>query len=209
MKISAVLLAAGESKRLGANKLLLDIGGETLLERAIKVLLRSHVDEVLVVVGFEAARVSRRLRGKPIRLVLNRDHREGMASSLRVGVAHTARSAHGVVIGLADQPWLTSDTVDRLVDAYRGTSKGIVCPTYGGMRGHPVIFNMKRYKEVLLSLRGDTGGRSVIDAHEDDLLEVPVDSPGVIRDIDLWEDYQTARETIPEEAGRADEKGGC
>jgi molybdenum cofactor cytidylyltransferase len=207
MKISAVLLAAGQSKRLGTNKLLLDIGGETVLDRAVKALLQSRVDEVLVVVGFEAGRMSRRLRGKPVRLVLNRHHQEGMASSLRAGITHTARSTHGVVIGLADQPWLTSDTINRLVDAYRETSKGIVCPTYGGMRGHPVIFNMKRYRETLLSLRGDIGGRSVVGAHQDDLLEVPVDSPGVIRDIDFWEDYETARKTIPKEAGRGDEKG--
>jgi len=207
MGISAILLAAGQSKRLGANKLLLDVAGEALVERVVNVLLQSRVDEILVVVGFEAELVRRRLQGKPIRFVLNRHHREGMASSLRAGIAHTDPAARAVLIALADHPWLTSDTVDRLINVYQGTSKGIVCPTHGGMRGHPVIFDVKRYGEILLGLRGDTGGRSVIDAHQDDLLEVPVDSPGVIRDIDFWEDYETARKMIRRDVGGVNEEG--
>lgn len=209
MKITALLLAAGQSKRLGVNKLLLDMGGEALVERMVNVLLQSRVDEILVVVGFEAELVQQRLQGKPIRLVVNRHYQEGMASSLREGVRHVDPSARAVLIALADHPWLTSDTVDRLIDTHRKTSKGIICPTYQGMRGHPVIFDMERYGETLLSLRGDTGGRSVIDAYENDLLEVPVDSPGVIRDIDRWEDYEIAKEMTAEEAGRGDEEGKC
>jgi len=207
MGISAILLAAGQSKRLGANKLLLDVAGEALVERVVNVLLQSRVDEILVVVGFEAERVRRRLQGKPIRLVLNRHYREGMASSLRVGVRHVDPSAHGVLVALADHPWLTSETVDRLIDAYRGTSKGIVCPTYRGMRGHPVIFNGERYRGPLSKMRGDIGGRPLIEGHRDDLLEVPVDSPGVIRDIDFWEDYHKARKTIRRDVGGVNEEG--
>jgi molybdenum cofactor cytidylyltransferase len=209
MKISAVLLAAGESRRLGTNKLLLDVGGESLIERMVDVLLQSQVDEVLVVMGFEAELVRQRLQGKPIRLVLNRHYREGMASSLRAGVRHVDPAAHGVLIALADHPWLTSETVDRLTDTYRRASKGIVCPTYRGMRGHPVIFDVKRYGEALLSLRGDIGGRRLIEGHRDDLFEVPVDSPGVIRDIDRWEDYEIAKKMTAEKAAQADEKGEC
>jgi molybdenum cofactor cytidylyltransferase len=209
MKITALLLAAGESKRLGVNKLLLDMGGETLVERVVDVLLQSQVDEVLVVAGFEAELVRQRLQGKPIRLVLNRHYQEGMASSFRVGVSHVDPAADGVLIALADHPWLTSETVDRLIDAYRGTSKGIVCPTYRGMRGHPVIFNGKRYRGPLSKLRGDIGGRRLIEGHRDDLLEVPVDSPGVIRDIDRWEDYEIAKKMTAEKAAQADEKGEC
>lgn len=206
MKISAILLAAGQSKRMGTNKLLLDIGGQALVERVVKVLLRSKVDSVIVVAGFEWKRVRQRLWTKGVRVVYNRQYREGMAASIREGLRHIDQGSHGVLIVLADHPFITSDTIDQLIDAYRGSQKGIVCPTYQGKRGHPVIFNLERYGKALSQLKGDIGGRAVIEAHRDDLLEFAIDSPGVIRDIDVWEDYDEFRTLLAEESDRNNEK---
>lgn len=206
MKIVAIVLAAGESKRMGINKLLLDMGGQTLVERVVNVLLHSKVDGVVVVAGFEWKRVRQRLRRKDIRVVYNRQYREGMAASIREGLRHIDQGSHGVLIALADHPLITSDTIDQLIDAYQRTHKGIVCPTYGGKRGHPVIFNLEKYGKALSKLKGDIGGRAVIEAHRDDLLEFAVDSPGVIRDIDVREDYEESRKLIAEESDRNSEK---
>jgi len=206
MEISAILLAAGQSTRMRTNKLLLDMGGVSLVERVVDVLLRTQVDRVIVVVGFEGERVRERLWRKDVRVVYNRHYREGMGASIREGIRHIDQGSHGVLIALADHPLLTSNTIDQLLEAYRNTRKGIVCPTYGGKRGHPVIFNVEKYEKALSQLKGDIGGRAVIESHQDDLLEIPVDSPGVIRDIDLWEDYRESERFIAQESGRKNEK---
>jgi molybdenum cofactor cytidylyltransferase len=202
MKISAIVLAAGQSTRMGMIKLLLDLDGGTIVERVVNVLLRSKVDEVIVVVGYEGDRVRRRFLGKDVQVVYNRDYHEGMAASIREGLRHIDQTAHGVLIALGDHPLMTADTIDKLIDTYRKADKGIVCPTYEGKRGHPVIFNFKRYGEALSSLRGDVGGRAVVEAHGDDLFEFTVDSPGVIRDVDVWEEYQKIKRQITAKSDR-------
>jgi molybdenum cofactor cytidylyltransferase len=207
MKISAILLAAGESKRMGSNKLLLDLGGQILVERVVDVLLRSLVDEVVVVAGFEWESVRWHLRRKGVRVIYNPQYREGMAASIREGLRHIDPDSHGVLIALADHPLLMPDTVDRLIHVYWHTRKGIVCPTHRGQRGHPVIFNLKKYGQGLSKLKGDIGGKAIIMAHRDDLLEYPVDSPGVITDIDVWQDYEECVRLIAEESGSIHKEG--
>ncbi|NIQ38629.1 MAG: NTP transferase domain-containing protein [Proteobacteria bacterium] len=199
MKISAVVLAAGQSTRIGMNKLLLDLGGETVLERVVDALLASRVDRVIVVVGYEGERVRQRLRGRDVFVIHNPEYHEGMAASIREGLKHIDPGSHGVLIALGDQPLMSSGTIDQIVDAYRNTRKGIVCPTHRGKRGHPVIFNLKKYEKALLMLRGDIGGKKIIETHGDDLLEIAVDSPGVVSDIDLWEDYEKVKGLVAEE----------
>lgn len=206
MKISAIVLAAGQSTRMGVNKLLLDMGGETLVERIVNVLLRSQIDRLVVVAGFEWERVWQQLRRKNVHVVYNRRYREGMAASIREGLRHLDQGTHAVLIALADHPLLTSDVIDQLIEAYRKTQKGIVCPAYGGKRGHPVIFDLEKYGKPLSELRGDVGGRAVIETHPDDVLEFAVDSPAVIRDIDFWEDYEESRKLMADRADRKDEK---
>jgi molybdenum cofactor cytidylyltransferase len=202
MKISAIVLAAGQSTRIGVNKLLLEMGGETVLERVVNTLLISRVDQVIVVVGYEGERVRRRLHGKDVLVFNNQQYHEGMAASIREGLKGIDTGSHGVLIVLGDQPLLQSDTVDRIIDAYRNGQKGIVCPTYGGKRGHPVIFNVKKYRHALSQLRGDIGGKTLLEAHGDDVLELAVDSPGVVRDIDLWEDYEETKRSMADEPDR-------
>ena len=205
--VTAILLAAGQSKRMGTNKLLLEVGEKTLVERMVDVLSKSRVDRIIVVVGFEADRVRERLAGRDVDVVFNHQYREGMAGSIRAGLRWIGRGSNGVLIALADHPLLTPETIDRLIDGYRRTEKGIVCPTYRGERGHPVIFNLRKYGEALSKLEGDMGGKGVVETHRDDVLEIAVDSPGVIRDIDRWEDYQEFQRLVSQELNRDDEEG--
>lgn len=186
--VSALLLAAGESQRMGHLKQLLPLGGSTLIEVALENLLRSRLQEVIVVLGFGAEEIRPRVEAKGVRVAVNPRYKEGMASSLRVGLDALDPRAEGILVALADQPFIPPEVIDRLIEAFQGTSKGIVVPTFQGRRGHPVIFH-RRYMEELRSLSGDQGGRELLHRNPEDLLEVEVDCPGVITDIDTLEDY--------------------
>lgn len=186
--VSALLLAAGESQRMGRLKQLLPLGGSTLIEVVLENLLRSRLQEVIVVLGFGAEEIRPRVEAKGVRVAVNPRYKEGMASSLRVGLDALDPRAEGILVALADQPFIPPEVIDRLIKAFQGTSKGIVVPTFQGRRGHPVIFH-RRYMEELRSLSGDQGGRKLLHRNPEDLLGVEVDCPGVITDIDTLEDY--------------------
>ncbi len=188
--ISAILLAAGESKRMGRLKQLMPFGQVTIVERAIDNLLGTTVNEIIVVVGYKADEVIHAIGTKPVRLVLNQYYKQGMSTSIIAGLNTINSQARAVMLALADQPLINSMTVNRLLDGFRQHDKGIAVPTYHGVRGHPVIFAIK-YKEELLGLKGDMGGRQIIEQHPHDIVEVAVDSEGVIADIDTMSDYHS------------------
>lgn len=187
--LSAILLAAGESKRMGKPKQLMPLGKSTLLEQAIDNLLNSSVDETIVVLGHKAREISQAIAKKRVRIALNPDYKQGMSTSIIAGLKQVDRRSRAVMLALADQPLVESGTINQLIEAFNKNDKGIAIPTHRGRRGNPVIFDLK-YKPELLKLEGDIGGRVIIQNHPDDVLEVPVDSPSVISDIDTKEDYK-------------------
>jgi len=188
--ISAIILAAGESKRMGEPKQLMPFGQSTILEKAIDNLLSSAVNEIIVVLGYKAEEVLKTIATKPVKIAINPDYKQGMSTSIIAGLSLIARQAQAVMLALGDQPLVDSQTINQLIEEFYNHDKGIVVPTYHGKRGHPVIFAIK-YKQKLLGLTGDIGGREVIKDHPDDILEVAVDSESVISDIDTRADYQS------------------
>lgn len=186
--ISAILLAAGESKRMGRLKQGLPLGNSTILEQSIDNLVHSRIDELIVVLGFQAQELIKKVAGRQVKTVINPDYEQGMSTSVIAGLHLVDDKARAVVFALADQPFIDSKIVDKLIDEFSCHSKGIVVPTYRGRRGHPVIFAV-RYKEELLRLRGDVGGRQIIKENADDVLEIPVDSECINVDIDTMSDY--------------------
>ncbi|MCJ7656075.1 MAG: molybdenum cofactor cytidylyltransferase [Dehalococcoidia bacterium] len=187
--ISAILLAAGQSKRMGELKQLMPFGQSTIVAQAVDNLLGSAVDEVIVVVGYKAEDVIKAIAAKPIKLVINPDYEQGMSTSVIAGLNLVHSRVQGVMLALGDQPLVDSQTVNRLIEEFYNHDKGIAVPTYQGRRGHPIIFAIK-YKEQLLKLRGDVGGRQIIKDHPDDVLEVAVDSESIVADFDTTDDYQ-------------------
>ena len=185
--VSAILLAAGESKRMGEPKLLLPFGNSTVLEQAIDNLLNSRVGEVIVVVGDRAQEL---IGNRPVKVAINPAYREGMSTSIVTGLNLIDDSTRAVMLALADQPLVDSQTINKLIEAFISHDKGIVIPAYKGRRGHPVIFSTK-YKEELLGLVGDIGGRQIIEEHPEDVLELAVDSQGINVDIDTKDDYHS------------------
>jgi len=188
--LSAILLAAGESKRMGALKQLMPLGESTLLEQAVDNLLNSSVDETIVVVGHKAEEITQAIASRPVKIMFNHNYPQGMSTSIIAGLILVDPKSQAVILALGDQPLVESQTINQLIDAFNSHDKGIAVPTHRGKRGHPIIFAI-RYKAELLELKGDIGGREIIKNHPDDVLEVAVDSESVISDIDTQDDYQS------------------
>ncbi len=181
--ISAILLAAGESKRMGQLKQLMPFGPSTIVERAIDNLLNSAVTEIIVVLGHRAEEVIKTIAARPVKIAINPDYQQGMSTSIIAGLNLIDSRAKAVMLALADQPFVDSQTINSLMEAFVAHNRGIAIPVYRGRRGHPVIFAI-RYKGELLKLKGDIGGREIIDRHPDDVLEVAVNCEGICIDID-------------------------
>lgn len=187
--LSAILLAAGESKRMGEPKLLLPLGGSSILERAIDSMLNSRVDEVVVVIGDNAEEMTKRIGNRPVKVTINPAYQQGMSTSIARGLSLVDDQAQAIILALADQPFIDSETVNTLIDTFLSHDKGIVYPVYQGKRGHPIVLSIE-YAAELLSLKGDIGGREIIERHGNDILEVAVASEGINMDIDTPENYQ-------------------
>ena len=199
MVIGAIVLAAGESRRMGRHKMLLPYEGVTVVEHVVNRLCESGVEAVLVVAGHRAELVIEALRGTSARTVTNPDFKEGMLSSVRCGLRAAPESWDAVLIALGDQPTIRKETVDSVIAAYSGGSASIVVPTCDGKRGHPLLFSMVHRDEVLEGF-DDTGLRGLLQAHGEDVLEVAVDSVTVLEDLDYPEDYRAALDKL-EDAG--------
>jgi len=146
-----VVLAAGSSSRLGRNKLLLDLGGETLVRRTVRRVVAAGLDPVLVVVGHEAERVTAELAGLPCRPIVNPDHASGQPSSVKAGIAAVPDGAVAAVVVLADMPLVTAEMIAALVDRYRRSDGGevlAVASDYGGVTAPPTLYDRALFPEL-------------------------------------------------------------
>ncbi len=189
--VSAVVLAAGASKRLGSPKQLLDIAGSSMIEHVLRALRITSVDEIIVVLGHEAAQIVRHVPAW-CRVVYNASWEEGIASSMRTGLAAVHPRAEAVIFILADQPNVGSQAVERILQAYYGSTKPIVAPVHQGQRGNPVLFDRSLFP-ALETLQGDVGGRQVMARFEKRILTVEMPSAEVFFDIDTAADYHLFR----------------
>ena len=189
--ISGILLAAGLSSRMEEPKQLLPFGESTIVETVVDSMLGAKFDEVIVVVGHRASDIRDQLGERPVSTVFNPNYREGMLTSAQTGIRRLQES-DAFALMLVDQPFITSALIDRVVDAYIQTNKGIALPSYNYKRGHPVVFH-QRYAAEILALGTDSGGvRTLFKKYSDDIHYVPVDTDWVLRDIDYREDYERA-----------------
>ena len=191
-KISGIILAAGLSTRIGEPKQVLPFNGSTIIETVIDNLLGSKFDEVIVVIGHEAKKIKARIQHKPVKIVFNPDYRSGMLTSAQCGVRSISESADAFALALVDQPFITSNLIDLVVDAHTQTDRGISLPSHENRRGHPVIFD-SRYAADILALEPESGGvKSLLRKYAHDIHYVVVDTDRVLRDIDYRKDYEEA-----------------
>lgn len=178
MTIPAIVLAAGASRRLGRRKQLLELAGETLLGRTIRLARNGGADPVLVVVGASAETICASVPLEQAVVVLNSDWREGLASSIRAGiriVESCAPHAAGVLLLTCDQPRLSSDHLLTMLNLFReNEGSATIASTYGGGRGTPAIFPRSEFPK-LLALKGDKGARGILADPRATVVEVPLE----------------------------------
>jgi len=180
--VAAILLAAGESRRWGAdNKLLATIDGKPMVRRAAEAILKASVRPLLVVTGHEAALIQAALADLPLSFHYAPDFARGMSASLRAGVDAVPAECSGALICLGDMPFVRSDTLDRLANAPAGPAA--LFPTYQGKRGNPVLLARSLFADIA-RLTGDQGARAILKSIPDQVAELPVDDPGILRDVD-------------------------
>jgi molybdenum cofactor cytidylyltransferase len=186
--IWAVILAAGESRRMGTQKLLLPFGETTVVEAVVRTALDSQIDRALAVLGSDRDAIRLKLTPYGVEFAVNEDFKRGMLSSVQTGFRALPADAEAAVVMLGDQPFLPARVVDAVIEAYRTSGKGIVVPAYRGRRGHPVLIGLE-YRDEALSLDPAVGLRQLLIAHPDDVFEAEVDDTNILRDLDLPEDY--------------------
>ncbi|MCR4414804.1 MAG: nucleotidyltransferase family protein [Thermoguttaceae bacterium] len=187
--IGAIVLAAGQSRRMGTQKLLLPLGGQPVIVRVVDEVLRSSVRPVLVVVGDEGQKIVAALSGRRVTPIENADPHGDMLGSVRCGLAALPEACEAALVVLGDQPGVAADVIERLCEAFRAQARGIVVPACRGRRGHPLLVASRYRQEVLTHYEG-IGLRGLLAAHPDDVFEVEVDSPKAFDDLDTPEDYQ-------------------
>ncbi len=198
--ICAIVLAAGQSRRMGVQKLLLPFGGKTVIAHIIDQLAASSVDEVYIVVGCQGKQVSEGLSGRPVSIVNNSNYKSGMLSSVRCGLSAISQQCRTILVALGDQPSITTKLIDQLLQNFASNEKQILVPLYDGRRGHPIIFSTT-YRDEILTHYNDIGLRGLLHAHKEDIFELPVKTSGVLSDMDCPQDYQRELTLFEKKAG--------
>lgn len=187
-KLAAIILAAGQSRRMGqSNKLLEDIDGKPMVRHAADAVVQSAFDKTIVVTGHEEDQIRHVLSDLPVSFTHNTDFEQGLSSSLKAGVAALRKIApeiDGVMVCLGDMPRISGVHLSAMKSAF-DPNKGarIVVPTHLGKRGNPVIWGRDFFDEIM-ELKGDVGARSLIGPHEENVVDVPLDTDAIFLDID-------------------------
>ncbi|OAN45475.1 4-diphosphocytidyl-2C-methyl-D-erythritol kinase [Chloroflexus islandicus] len=190
MKIAGLLLAAGQSTRMGQPKQLLDWQGRPLVAHIAAEALASQLAGLTVVVGAAEAQVRAALRDLPVQIVTNPAYAEGLGSSLGAGLRALPADADAAMVVLVDQPLVTARLMNELIDAYRTAPATLaLVPVYRGQRGNPVIVAAALFAE-LQTLRGDTGARAVFNRYAGQIIWYETNDPAVVTDADTPEAWR-------------------
>jgi molybdenum cofactor cytidylyltransferase len=184
----AVVLAGGESRRMGTPKMLLPFRGATMLENVIGNIEKSGIKNILVVLGAEKERIAESVKHRNIETCYNGNYRDGMLSSVICGVGNVPGDADAILVFQGDEPLIKPSSINLVVAGYRSSGKGLVVPVYKKRRGHPLLIS-SRYLGEISNLDQGRGLRAITEIHGDDLLEVNTDDPGILKDFDTFEEY--------------------
>ena len=200
--IIAVVLAAGLSRRMGEqNKLLLTIGSQTMIEKVVDTVLQSNVEETIVVLGHEAIKIQRVLRGKSVKMLKNTLYQFGMTTSIKAGIQVASTDVAGYMIVLGDLAQIEVSELNLMIEAFGAAIEDekqgqeeeektpIVIPTFEGKRGNPVIFSV-HFREVILKHSEMNGCKGIVEANEEQVIEVEMSQDHILKDIDTPEDYK-------------------
>ena len=188
-EIRSIILAAGESKRMGFPKMLLKFNGKTMIEKVLENVAESDSDSILVVLGASMEVLIDLVRKYDVKYCYNSNYMDGMLSSVQCGFKNLPSDTAATLVFQGDQPFITPSVINMVIDAYKTSGKGIVIPVYKGKRGHPLLLD-KKYSDRIYSLDPAEGLRSIIYLNSSDVLEVETGEPGILRDFDTYDDYK-------------------
>jgi molybdenum cofactor cytidylyltransferase len=186
--IWAIILAAGESKRMRFPKMLLPFKGTTIIEQVIENVINSQVDETVVVLGAEKDEIEKLAVKWKVNHCYNEAYKEGMLSSVKCGFSFLPRDFEAVLVFPGDQPMINPEITDKIISAYRTTGKGIVVPAFSGRRGHPLLISSS-YRDEIDLLDPEEGLRELARKYSDDVFEVDANTADILKDIDTQDDY--------------------
>ena len=190
--ITCIVLAAGESTRFPGNKLLFEIKpGMSILEFLLRSILASKVDQIIVVLGYEADLLASRiqnLNADSLLTVINPDYQKGgMSSSVRRGIDH-ALDSHAIMITPADIPFIPFEVFNKLIDYYQSHKPRLIIPTYKNRKGHPILISSELFENVRAVSEERRGLKEIIDTYYDEIVFLSTEEEGILQDVDNYED---------------------
>ena len=191
--ISAILLAAGQSKRMnGKNKLIKEIKGIPLLKHSIKNILDSSIDELIIVLGFEKEIIKNLItENKKIKFAINKNYESGLSSSIKSGLNHLSDNTKAFFICLGDMPNVSKEIYNQLINAsFRNKDKEIFVPYYQERQANPILFS-KKMKDEIQKIEGDFGAKKIIADNEKKVFKLSIQDKGVITDFNNINDFET------------------
>ena len=188
--ISAILLAAGQSKRMdGENKLTKEIQGVPLIKHSVKNILTSSVDELIIVLGYQKEIIEELIDKKEkIKCVFNKNFESGMASSIKIGLDNLSEKTEAFFICLGDMPMVNHDIYNQLIKSK--DNKEIIVPTYKGQQGNPVLFN-KSMKEKIMDTMGDVGAKKILELNKDKISNLEINNQSISKSFNTQGDFSS------------------
>lgn len=184
MNISAIILAAGKSARMGQNKLLMKWGNVTVLEKVIQTLQSAEINDIIVITTNE---ISKSITHYQLQITLNETNQE-MLSSIQLGLQNQKAESEAVIICLGDQPQIESGSVKAVCEAYQKSKSNLVVPSYQNRRGHPWLVAKPLWSEIL-NMKENQTPRDFLNKHSNEIEYVNLDTPTILQDLDTPEDY--------------------
>ena len=188
--ISAILLAAGQSKRMnGENKLTKEVQGIPVIKLSVKNILASSINELIIVLGHQKEIIEKLIdKNEKIKFVFNKDYESGMASSIKTGLNNLSEKTEAFFICLGDMPMVNSDIYNQLIKSRN--QKDIIVPTYKGQQGNPVLFD-KLMKEKVIDISGDVGAKKILELNKDKILSLEISDQGITRGFDTQDNFNS------------------
>jgi molybdenum cofactor cytidylyltransferase len=187
--ICAIILAAGESRRMGQLKPLLKIKEKTFLQHISEQVQKAGIDRIFVITGFEAEKVKKESGVGAVHFLTNHEYSNGQFSSLQTGIKNLPKNCSGVLVCLVDQPHIKCEWIHKLLDAFQKTNAPIVTPKFKSKRGHPILFNSSLFEEILQMGPKQTA-HDLKRNHYENIVDVLIDDEGLIFDADTPDDLK-------------------
>ena len=186
--VSAILLAAGQSKRMnGENKLTKEIQGIPLIKHSVKNILSSSVEELIVVLGHQKETIEKLInKNEKIKFVFNKDFESGIASSIKTGLNILSEKTEAFFICLGDMPMVNLNIYNQLIKSIN--KKEIIVPTYKGQQGNPVLF-AKSMREKIINISGDVGAKKILELNKDKILNLEINDQCVTKDFNTQDSF--------------------